>query len=56
VQHWPSTDRFRELVVRLTVYDVVVRDEDCTQQALYDGSRRVEKLLSDYFSVAGLYL
>ena len=55
LQHWPSMDRFRELVVRLMAYGVVVRDEDGTEQALYDDSRRVEKLLSDYFSVAGPY-
>jgi hypothetical protein len=51
-----TMDRFRELVVRLMAYGVVVRDEDRTEQAFYDDSRRVEKLLSDYFAVAGLYL
>ncbi|RYG14759.1 MAG: DUF4194 domain-containing protein [Burkholderiales bacterium] len=51
-----TMDRFKELVVRLMSHGVVVRDEDRTEQAVYDDSRRVEKLLSDYFSVAGLYL
>lgn len=49
-------ERFRELIQRLMAYGVVVRDEDRIEQALYDDSRRVEKLLSDYFEVAGLYL
>ena len=51
-----TMDRFRELVVRLMAYGVVVRDEDRTEQAIYDDARRVEKLLADYFSIAGLYL
>lgn len=51
-----TMERFRELVVRLMAQGVVVRDEDRTEQAFYDDARRVEKLLSDYFSVAGLYL
>lgn len=51
-----TMDRFKELVVRLMAYGVVVRDEDRTEQAIYDDARRVEKLLADYFSIAGLYL
>jgi hypothetical protein len=51
-----TMDRFQELVVRLMAYGVVVRDEDRTEQAIYDDARRVEKLLADYFSIAGLYL
>jgi hypothetical protein len=49
-------ERFRQLVQRLMAYGVVVRDEDRTEQAFYDDSRRVEKLLADYFGVAGLFL
>jgi hypothetical protein len=49
-------ERFRELITRLMAYGVVVRDEDRTEQAFYDDTRKVEKLLSDYFGVAGLYL
>jgi hypothetical protein len=49
-------ERFRELITRLMAYGVVVRDEDRTEQAFYDDTRKVEKLLSDYFNVAGLYL
>jgi len=51
-----SMERFQELVVRLMAYGVVVRDEDRTEQAIYDDARRVETLLADYFSIAGLYL
>lgn len=48
--------RFRELIARLMAYGVVVRDEDRTEQGLYDDIRRVERSLTDYFEVAGLYL
>lgn len=51
-----TMDRFKELVLRLMAYGVVVRDEDRTEQAIYDDARRVEKLLADYFSIGGLYL
>lgn len=49
-------ERFRELLTRLMAYGVLVRDEDQTEQLLYDDARRVQSLLSDYFDVAGLYL
>jgi hypothetical protein len=51
-----SFERFRELLTRLMAYGVLVRDEDRTEQLLYDDARRVQGLLSDYFEVAGLYL
>jgi hypothetical protein len=51
-----SFDRFRELLTRLMAQGVLVRDEDRTEQLLYDDARRVQALLSDYFDVAGLYL
>lgn len=51
-----SFERFRELLTRLMAYGVLVRDEDRTEQQLYDDARRVQGLLSDYFEVAGLYL
>lgn len=51
-----KTDRFREIIIRLLSYGVVVRDEDRTEQQLYDDIRRVETLLEDYFEVAGFLL
>jgi hypothetical protein len=49
-------ERFRELITRLLSHGVIVRDEDRTEQLLYDDARRVHELLSDYFDVAGLFL
>lgn len=49
-------ERFRELVARFLAQGVIVRDEDRTEQLLYDDARRVQALLFDYFDVAGLYL
>ncbi|WP_197325166.1 DUF4194 domain-containing protein [Ralstonia solanacearum] len=49
-------DRFRELVTRLFSYGVIVRDEDRTEQALYDDARRIQQLLEDYFDLAGFLL
>lgn len=49
-------DRFRELVTRLFSYGVIVRDEDRTEQALYDDVRRIQQLLEDYFDLAGFLL
>jgi Domain of unknown function (DUF4194) len=51
-----SFERFRELLTRLLAQGVIVRDEDRTEQLLYDDARRVQTLMSDYFDVAGLYL
>lgn len=51
-----SFERFREVLTRLLAQGVLVRDEDRTEQQLYDDARRVQVLLSDYFDVAGLYL
>ena len=51
-----SFERFREVLTRLLAQGVIVRDEDRTEQQLYDDARRVQALLSDYFDVAGLYL
>ncbi|WP_338820612.1 DUF4194 domain-containing protein [Acidovorax temperans] len=49
-------ERFREILTRLLAQGVIVRDEDRTEQLLYDDARRVQAQLSDYFDVAGLYL
>lgn len=51
-----KAERFREIVLRLMSYGVVVRDEDRTEQLLYDDARRIETLLEDYFDVAGFRL
>lgn len=49
-------ERFQEILCRLLAYGVVVRDEDKTEQLLYDDIRRVETLLKDYLDVAGFLL
>lgn len=49
-------ERFREIINRLLAYGVIVRDEDKTEQLLYDDARRVESLLEDYLDVAGFLL
>ena len=48
-----SMDRFRELVTRLLSYGVLVRDEDRTEQMLYDDARRIEATLAGYLEIAG---
>jgi hypothetical protein len=40
----------------LFAFGIIVRDEDRTEQLLYDDLRRVEGLLEEYFDVAGFYL
>jgi hypothetical protein len=49
-------ERFREILTRLLANGVIVRDEDKTEQLLYDDIRRVETLLEDYLDVAGFLL
>lgn len=51
-----SMERFREILVRLLSYGVVVRDEDQKEQLLYDDARRIEPLLCDYLEIAGMLL
>lgn len=51
-----SMERFREILVRLLSYGVLVRDEDQKEQLLYDDARRIEPLLCEYLEVAGLLL
>lgn len=46
-------ERFREIVSRLLAQGAIVRDEDRTEQLLYDDARRIEQLLDDYFELAG---
>ena len=49
-------ERFQEIVMRLMSYGVIVRDEDRTEQLLYDDARRIENLLDDYFDVGSFRL
>ncbi len=49
-------EQFREIITRLLAYGVIVRDEDRTEQLLYDDARRVESLLEEYFDIAGFFL
>lgn len=51
-----TMERFRELTTRLLSYGVIVRDEDRTEQLLYDDARRIESALASYFEIAGLLL
>ncbi|MEO8119901.1 MAG: hypothetical protein ABI606_11335, partial [Rhodoferax sp.] len=51
-----SMERFREILVRLLSYGVLVRDEDQKEQLLYDDARRIEPLLCEYLEVAGMLL
>lgn len=51
-----TMERFRELVTRLLSWGVIVRDEDRTEQLLYDDARRIEALLASYFEIAGFLL
>ena len=49
-------ERFREIITRLLAFGVIVRDEDKTEQLMYDDARRVATLLEDYLEVAGFLL
>lgn len=49
-------ERFREIIMRLLAYGIIVREEDRTEQLLYDDARRVESVLDDYLDVAGFLL
>lgn len=49
-------ERFREIINRLLAYGVIVRDEDKSEQLVYDDIRRVEALLEEYLEVAGFLL
>lgn len=51
-----TMERFREIATRLLAYGVMVRDEDRTEQLLYDDARRIESALAEYFEVIGLML
>lgn len=51
-----TLERFRELTNRLMAQGVLVRDEDRTEQLMYDDARRIEQALSEYFGISGLYL
>lgn len=49
-------ERLREILTRLMANGVIVRDEDRTEQLLYDDARRIESLLEEYFDIAGFRL
>ena len=51
-----TMERFREVATRLLSYGILVRDEDRTEQLLYDDARRLESLLAEYFEVVGMLL
>jgi hypothetical protein len=51
-----TMERFREIATRLLTWGVLVRDEDRTEQLLYDDARRLESLLAEYFEVVGMLL
>lgn len=49
-----SAWEFSELLIRLLDYGVLCRDENATEQRLYDRYCRVEALVLDYLSLLGL--
>ena len=49
-------ERFRELVTRLFAQGILVREEDSVEQRLYDDARRIERVLIEYFALAGFRL
>jgi hypothetical protein len=51
-----TLDRFRELVVRLFAWGVMLREGDGPEQKNYDDARRIEGLITEYFAVAGFQL
>lgn len=51
-----SEAEFRELIIRLVNYSVIVRDESQTEQILYDRLIRVRELVEEYLSIMGIQL
>lgn len=51
-----SLARFRDIVGRMYASGILVRDEDGTEERLYDDMRRIEPLLIDYFRLGGFTL
>ena len=47
---------FRELLIRLSDYGVLCRDESGIEQQLYDRFIRIEALVADYYSLMGVRL
>lgn len=45
-------DRFMEITSRLFAWGIIVRDEDGVEQRYYDDARRIEALLTEYFSIS----
>ncbi|WP_457671338.1 DUF4194 domain-containing protein [Thiolapillus sp.] len=46
-----ALDEFRELVIRLLNYGVLCRDENQTEQQLYDRYLRISELVDDYLGI-----
>ncbi|MDP2788105.1 MAG: DUF4194 domain-containing protein [Pseudomonadota bacterium] len=51
-----TLDRFRELVVRLFAWGVMLREAESSEQKNYDDVRRIEGLITEYFAVSGFQL
>ena len=47
---------FRELIIRLVNYSVIVRDESQTEQVLFDRLIRSRQLVEEYLSIMGIQL
>jgi hypothetical protein len=47
---------FRELIIRLVNYSVIVRDESQTEQVLFDRLIRARQLVEEYLSIMGIQL
>lgn len=54
--HNLKPERFQDIVVRLFAYGIVVRAEDGVEQRAYDDARRIEDLLTEYFTAGGFRL
>ena len=50
-KHNLGLDEFRELIIRLLNYGVLCRDENQTEQQLYDRYLRIPELVQDYLRV-----
>ena len=53
-QEGVSSDRLRELLLRLLDYGVLCRDESQTEQQFYDLFVRLEQVVRDYFDLLGV--
>lgn len=51
-----NLERFQEAVAYLMARGIVLRDADGPEQRMYDDSRRMESVLTEYFAIGGFRL